>query len=183
MKNVSRLLSEVLRHKPEKLGLTLNKNGYVTVGKLLDQLEVHGYDTDYEELMEIVETNNKKRFEIKKADFGDNGYDDLIRAAQGHSVKVDLELKREKPPTFLYHGTVRKSVNKIIKSGMSKMNRHAIHLSVDTETAINVGSRRGNPILLKIFAGAMHVDGYKFYQSSNGVWLTDEVPPKYLKEL
>ena len=182
MKNVSRLLSAALRHKPKILGLELDENGYVTIGRLLDQLEVYGHECDYEELMEIVENNDKKRFEIKKADFGDNGYDDLIRAAQGHSVKVDLQLKRQKPPSILYHGTVNKSIPKIMKSGMKKMSRHAIHLSVDVATATNVGSRRGTPILLQIFAGVMHMDGFKFYKSANGVWLTDDVPPKYIKK-
>lgn len=182
MKDVSRLLSAALRHKPNILGLELDKNGWVTIGRLLDQLEVYGHECDYEELLKIVETNGKKRFEIKKTD-GNNGYDDLIRACQGHSVKVDLQLKREKPPSFLYHGSVRDSIDKIMVTGMKKMSRHAIHLSVDTETAIQVGSRRGKPILLKISAGVMHMDGFKFYQSTNGVWLTEDVPAKYIKEL
>jgi putative RNA 2'-phosphotransferase len=177
MKDVSRLLSAALRHKPDILDIKLDKNGWVNVDELLFKLyDVKGHSIYLDDLIEIVETNDKKRFAF-------NEDKTKIRASQGHSVPVDLELKRQKPPSFLYHGTVRKSVNKILKSGMSKMSRHAIHLSVDTETAVNVGSRRGKPILLKIFAGAMHVDGYKFYKSDNGVWLTDEVPAKYLKEL
>jgi putative RNA 2'-phosphotransferase len=180
-KDVSRLLSEVLRHKPNKIGIELDKNGYVKIGRLLDQLEVHDYDCDYEELLEIVKTNNKKRFEIKKADFGDNGYDDSIRASQGHSVKVDLKLKNQRPPSILYHGTVNKFLKNIQSKGLKKMNRHAVHLSEDIETASNVGSRRGEAIILRVFAGAMHVDGYKFQKSENGVWLTEEVPTRYFK--
>jgi len=180
-KDVSRLLSAVLRHKPEILKLELDKNGWVTIGRLLDQLEVHGHECDYEELMEIVKTNGKKRFEIKKADFGDNAYDDSIRACQGHSVKVDLKLKNERPPAILFHGTVEKYLDNIKSSGLKKMNRHAVHLSEDTTTATNVGSRRGKAIILKVSAGTMHFDGYKFQKSENGVWLTESVPAKYIK--
>ena len=179
-KNISRLLSTVLRHKPNILGLTLDKNGWVKIGRLLDQLEVHGHEIDYEGLLEIVETNNKKRFEIKKDDFGDNGFDDLIRASQGHSIKVDLELKNERPPAILYHGTVPRFLDSIKESGLMKQSRHAVHLSEDLETAKTVGKRRGNEIVLTVNSGLMHFDGYKFQKSTNGVWLTNSVPSKYI---
>lgn len=180
-KNNSKFLSLVLRHKPETIGIQLDKNGWVSIGRLLDQMEVHGRMIDYEELMDIVNNNDKKRFEIKKADFGDNGYDDLIRAAQGHSVKVDLDLKSERPPFKLYHGTVKKYVDNIMKKGLLKMNRHAVHLSEDIQTAITVGSRRGKVVILEINSGAMYSENIKFYKSKNGVWLTDNVPSKYIK--
>jgi putative RNA 2'-phosphotransferase len=177
MKDVSRLLSAALRHKPEILGIELDENGWTDVTILLDKLRTEKkIKLSTNQLSFLIENNDKKRFALSE-----DG--SKIRASQGHSVPVDLELKRQKPPSFLYHGTVNKAVNKIIKSGMKKMSRHAIHLSVDTETATQVGSRRGKPILLKIFAGAMHMDGFKFYKSANGVWLTDVVPPKYIKEL
>lgn len=181
MKNNSKFLSLVLRHKPETIGIKLDKNGWVSIGKLLDQLEIHDHQMDYEELMDIVENNDKKRFEVKKAEFGDNGYDDLIRATQGHSVKVDLDLKPKRPPMELYHGTVAKFLDSINKDGLKKMNRHAVHLSHDLPTATKVGSRRGEAIILVINSGAMYADRYKFFQSTNGVWLVDEVPPKYIK--
>lgn len=181
LKKVSRLLSNVLRHKPGNIGIELDKHGYVKIGRLLDQLEVHGYDIDYEDLMEIVKTNNKKRFAIKKADFGDNAYDDFIRASQGHSVPVDLGLPNLRPPLHLYHGTVAESIDSIFKSGMGKMRRHAVHLSTDIETATQVGSRRGKAIILEIQSSRMYIDGYHFQQSENGVWLTDEILPKYIR--
>jgi putative RNA 2'-phosphotransferase len=181
MKNNSKLLSLVLRHKPETIGLELDKNGWVTIGRLLDQMEVHDRMMDYEELMDIVENNDKKRFEIKKADFGDNGYDDLIRATQGHSVKVDLGLKAERPPMKLYHGTVDKTIDPIMKDGLKKMNRHAVHLSEDVSTATKVGGRRGKPIILEVNSGHMYTDKIKFFKSNNGVWLTNSVDPKYIK--
>lgn len=180
-KNNSRFLSLVLRHKPETIGIKLDKNGWVKIGRLLDQLEVHDRQMDIEELMELVDNNDKKRFEIKKADFGDNGYDDSIRAAQGHSVKVDLEMKAKRPPRTLYHGTVAKFLDSIKVDGLKKMNRHAVHLSHDLPTAIKVGSRRGDAIILEVNSGHMYADRIKFYQSKNGVWLTDEVLPKYIK--
>lgn len=181
MKNNSRFLSLVLRHKPETIGIKLDKNGWVKIGVLLDQMEVHDRMMDWEELMEIVNNNDKKRFEIKKAEFGNNGYDDLIRAAQGHSVKVDLDLKPKRPPMELYHGTVAKFIDAINKDGLKKMNRHAVHLSHDLPTAEKVGSRRGDAIILVVNSGAMYADRYKFFQSKNGVWLVEEVPPKYIK--
>jgi len=177
MKDVSRLLSAALRHKPEILGIELDKNGWTDVTTLLDKLRTEKQiKLTFNQLYFLVDNNDKKRFAF-------NEDETKIRASQGHSVKVDLQLKRQKPPTFLYHGTVNKSIPKIMKSGMKKMSRHAIHLSVDTETATNVGSRRGEPILLQIFAGVMHMDGFKFYKSANGVWLTDDVPAKYIKKL
>lgn len=179
-KNNSRFLSLVLRHKPETIGIELDKNGWVPIGRLLDQMEIHGRIMDIEELRDIVENNDKKRFEIEKALGGSTGYNDLIRAAQGHSVTVDLQHKAERPPMKLYHGTVDKFLLSIKKEGLTKRSRHAVHLSEDVETATKVGSRRGQPIILEINSGHMYADGIKFYKSTNGVWLTDNVNPKYI---
>lgn len=174
-KDVSRLLSAVLRHKPEILKIELDENGYVDVSNLLYKLStVKNITLRYDELETIVKTNDKKRFA-----FSEDGL--KIRASQGHSLNVDLKLKNRKPPTILYHGTVDKFLDSILSKGLKKMNRDDVHLSDNIDTATNVGSRRGKPIILKVFASHMHMDGYKFKQSANGVWLTDHVPPKYLK--
>jgi len=173
MGKVSRLLSNVLRHKPDNIGIKLDKNGWTSVEVLLVKLIEYNKGVTMSELEEIVELNGKKRFKF-------NDDKSKIRASQGHSVPVDLELPNSRPPMKLYHGTIAKSADLIIQNGMSKMGRHAAHLSVDIETAVNVGSRRGEAIILEINSGGMYADGYKFQVSDNGVWLTDEVPSKYI---
>lgn len=172
-KDVSRFLSLVLRHKPETIGLKLDKAGWVDVDVLIAQLAEHGKVVSREEIDTIVATNDKKRYVLSE--------DGLrIKAAQGHSVDVELELKRETPPLTLYHGTVDKYLKDIAKTGLQKMSRHHVHLSKDNETAVKVGSRRGAPVILQVEAKRMHNDGFKFYISENGVWLTDSVPSKYI---
>jgi putative RNA 2'-phosphotransferase len=173
-KNVSRLLSNVLRHKPSNIGIVLDKNGWVLVETLIEQLNKHNYPTTLEELDTIVETNDKKRFAF-------NEDKSMIRASQGHSVKIDLQLEFKRPPMELYHGTVNRFVDSILRVGMSKMKRHAVHLSTEIETATQVGSRRGDAVILRVESGRMYNDGFKFQQSENGVWLTDEVPAKYIR--
>lgn len=174
MKNISRLLSLVLRHKPEVIGITLDKNGWVSIDELIEKLKLRK-DTSvtFEHLQEIIDTNDKQRFAF-------NSDKTMIRASQGHSVKVDLKLSNEKPPINLFHGTVEKSLESIFKTGLTKMKRHAVHLSEDLKTADVVGSRRGKSIILTIKSGLMFFDGYKFQKSENGVWLTDIVPSKYI---
>ena len=120
-----------------------------------------------------LETNDKKRFS-----FDDTG--DLIRANQGHSTPVDLQLQENQPPEVLYHGTVERFLVSIMAEGLRKGKRHHVHLSKDTETAHKVGARRGKPVILEVDAGKMHVEGFKFFLSVNGVWLTDSVPPAFL---
>lgn len=170
--NISRFLSLILRHKPDVIGITLDKSGWVSVSLLLTQLKKYDRPLSLEELVDIVETNPKKRFTFNE----DNT---KIRANQGHSTEVDLE--PEEPPTTLFHGTVKDAIPGIKKSGLDKMSRHALHLSVDLETATNVGSRRGKALILSIDSGKMHEDGYLFYKSKNGVWLIDNVPPEYIQ--
>jgi len=170
----SKFLSLVLRHKPEKINITLDKNGWVPVLSLLSALDIYGGMTlTLEELKEIVETNDKKRFA-----FSADGA--MIRANQGHSVEVDLDWPEQTPDAFLYHGTVQKYLDDIKAEGLKKMNRHHVHLSNDISTAINVGARRGQPVILVIDAKSMCRNGHKFYLSDNGVWLTDRVPSKYI---
>lgn len=175
-KNPDRFLSLILRHKPEEANIELDENGWTDVKYLIKRLDSMGYEIDMEILEEIVETNNKKRFAF-------NDKKTKIRASQGHSVNVDLQLKPQTPPDELYHGTVGKALSGIFKEGLKKVSRHAVHLSHETETATNVGSRRGSAIILKIDSKQMHLDGIKFYKSANGVWLVDEVPSKYITKL
>lgn len=172
-KNVSRFLSLVLRHKPETIGIKLDKNGWVSVSELIGALLLNNRDINLEELETIVATNNKSRFEF-------NSDRTMIRASQGHSINVDLQLKAVRPPMNLYHGTTEDNMLQIRKSGVAKMNRHHVHLSDNKETAKAVGNRRkSNTVIIIINAWAMYTEGHKFYKSSNGVWLTDQVPIKY----
>jgi putative RNA 2'-phosphotransferase len=170
---VSKYLSKYLRHAPQELGLTLQPGGWVPVDDLLDAARRHGFPISNDELVECVETNDKRRFS-----FDASG--ESIRANQGHSVEVDLQLEVREPPETLYHGTVERFLPSILAEGLDKGKRHHVHLSKDVETARRVGARRGKPIVLVVEAGRMHRDGHMFYMSGNGVWLTDAVPPRYV---
>ena len=169
MSNKSRFLSLILRHKPEEIGISLDKNGWANVKELLQKAKM-----SMEDLEEIVETNNKKRFE-----FNDLGT--KIRASQGHSIDVDLGDESKEPPEILYHGTATKNLDSIFKEGLKRMNRHAVHLSHDIETAKAVGMRHGKPIIIHVMAKKMYDKGFKFYLTKNNVWYTEEVPRHYLK--
>ena len=164
----SKFLSLVLRHKPEDIGLKLDENGWTDIVDLCKKANIK-----WQDLKEVVEKNNKKRFEISN-----NGQ--KIRACQGHSIDIDLDLEPVTPPAFLYHGTATQFISPIMKSGLKPMKRDHVHLSATKETAINVGGRHGKPVVLIVTALTMHDDGYKFYLSTNGVWLTKEVPVKYI---
>ena len=168
-----RFLSLILRHKPETIELTLDESGWVNVSDLIKQMKKHGRPFDMEELEDIVETNNKKRFEF-------NEKKTKIRASQGHSLGVNAGTVKT-PPDILYHGTGKKSVGSIMKVGLKQFTRDFVHLSSDTETAINVGSRHGEPVVFKVLVDEMRADGFIFYQSTNGVWLINHVPAKYLE--
>lgn len=167
---LSKRLSKVLRHAPERIGITLDKNGWVEVSELLKGL---GSDIALEDIEYVVANNNKKRFEFSPDK-------NKIRACQGHSINVDLDLKAVVPPDVLYHGTSTNTVQHIEADGILKMNRDHVHLSADQETAINVGQRHGKPTVLLIDAKKMHAEGADFYMSNNGVWLTDFVPKEYI---
>ena len=170
---VSKFLSKHLRHEPEALGLTLEPGGWVPVEQLLAGASRIGFSISTEELQRVVAENDKQRF----------AFDEMglkIRANQGHSTDVDLQLQEVEPPDRLYHGTVAKFVDAIRGEGLRKMNRHDVHLSKDVETATKVGERRGKSVILMIESGRMAADGYKFRLSANGVWLTDHVPPQYI---
>jgi putative RNA 2'-phosphotransferase len=173
---VSRYLSKHLRHQPERIGLTLETGGWVRVDDLLAACARNQMRVTREELAEVVEKNDKKRFSLDDAG-------ERIRASQGHSVEVDLELVPVTPPDVLYHGTGHPAVETIRRDGLKKMNRHHVHLSGDTETATRVGARHGRPVVFTVDAKAMHAAGHTFYRSDNGVYLTDEVPSDFLDEI
>lgn len=173
---LSKFLSLVLRHKPHLLGIKLDANGWVSIEDLLKANAAH--DTHVimtlDSIKQAVATNNKKRFAISPDGL-------MIRASQGHSVPIELNLGDVEPPTILYHGTVDLYMDSIKTSGLKRGHRNHVHLSADIETANKVGRRRGKPVILEIKAKWMHNDGHKFFLSDNGVWLTDHVPTKYLR--
>lgn len=171
---VSKFLSLVLRHIPEKVSVSLDAAGWVGVEELLAGCAAHGFAVSRAELETVVASSDKQRFVLS--------VDGLrIRANQGHSVSVDLGLAPVRPPELLYHGTVDAFLPSIRGSGLEKRSRHHVHLSPDRETALKVGARRGKPVVLEVHSGKMHEDGILFYQSLNRVWLTDHVPPQYLR--
>lgn len=170
----SKFLSYVLRHRPESIGITLDKQGWVDVSELLAKANADGTRITLDELKRIVAENDKKRFVL-------NDDATRIRAAQGHSVNVDLKLPVKAPPPVLYHGTVGKFVDAIRKEGLRPMNRHDVHLSPDRETATKVATRRGKPVILVIETYPLVRDGYQFRVSDNGVWLVPDVPAKYIR--
>ncbi len=170
---VSKFLSLVLRHQPETIGITLDENGWTDVDILLTKLQTKGHRINCDQLRYVVETNNKKRFAF-------NEDETLIRANQGHSIEVDLGYVQKQPPELLYHGTATRFLDVILVEGLKRMNRHHVHLSVDEQTARNVGNRHGKPVILIVKASEMEANGHVFYQSENGVWLTEHVPVAYL---
>ena len=172
----SKRLAAVLRHHPESIGIELDRNGWVHVDRLLSALAAHGSAMTRQDLDRVVRDNDKQRFEWDRDT-------DLIRARQGHSLEVDLGLVPVTPPDVLFHGTPRRDVESILATGLDRRRRHHVHLSVDLATAHRVGARRGDHVVLEVEAGRMARDGFAFYLSSNGVWLTDEVPPEYLSQL
>jgi putative RNA 2'-phosphotransferase len=173
---ISKYLSKYLRHEPEALGLTLAPGGWVEVEALLAGAAANGFPISWDELEEVVVRNDKQRFS-----FDVSG--ERIRANQGHSTPVDLQLEPREPPPILYHGAPERAIVDILAGSLQKMSRHHVHLSVDVATAKKVGARRGKAVILVIDAAAMHSDGHTFYCSDNGVWLVDEVPRKYLRLL
>lgn len=172
-KRISKMMSYALRHNPSSLHLHLDDKGWCSTEELIKNMQKKGIDVDFKRLEEVVSTNDKQRFSFDTTK-------QKIRANQGHSIQVNVELKTETPPHTLYHGTVSKFMDSIRKEGLLKMSRQHVHLSQTKDTAIQVGSRRGKPIILKINAYQMHQDGYIFYLSENNVWLTDQVPPHYI---
>lgn len=173
---LSRRLALVLRHRPETAGLTLDANGWVPVADLLAALKISRADLDG-----VVADNDKTRFVIAA---GADGVE-RIRANQGHSrrVNVDLGLAPAEPPAVLFHGTPRTNLAPILRDGLRPGSRQHVHLSLDVATAVVVGRRRAQDVVvLEVAAGTMAADGYVFHCSENGVWLTAAVPAPYVRE-
>lgn len=172
---ISKFLSLVLRHKPEEIGIELDENGWVNVESLIQKCNQANIPLSLDSLKHIVRLNSKKRFSF-------NEDQSKIRASQGHSIGVELNLKSIQPPLVLYHGTADKFVSSILLKGLLKQQRQHVHLSSNVETAISVGQRHGRPVVFEVQAQQMVVDNHHFFLTDNGVWLTDAVPAKYLKE-
>ena len=173
LKHISKFMSLVLRHRPEAIGLQLDENGWANVQELIAKMKANGIDVDIATLTITVETNDKKRFAF-------NEDKTMIRASQGHSIEVELNLKAVPPPEILYHGTADRFVESILKEVLKKQQRQYVHLSWQIETAKANGSRHGKPVILMINAKAMMQDGHAFYLSDNSVWLVDAVPAQYI---
>lgn len=175
---ISKFLSKHLRHKPENIGLHLDKNGWVMVEELLQACQKNNFPITFAEIEAVVVNNDKQRFAFDETKT-------KIRANQGHSIEIDLDLSPEIPPEKLYHGTALKNMESILKMGLKKMARHHVHLAPEHHIpmTIHVAKRHGKPVLLEINAQAMVNDGFVFYVTENEVWLVDHVPAVYLKEI
>lgn len=173
---LSKFLSLVLRHHPDAANIRLDEHGWADVDELLAGINSTGRKINRNILEEIVATDNKQRYSF-------NPDKTLIRANQGHSIPVDVELRQQEPPGFLYHGTAERFLDSIMRDGLKPMSRLYVHLSKDVETALKVGKRHGKPVILKVHSGTMHRDGGRFYLSENGVWLTEKVDIKYLEQI
>ncbi|MDE5801670.1 MAG: RNA 2'-phosphotransferase [Lachnospiraceae bacterium] len=171
---LSVFISLVLRHKPEAAGIRLDEHGWANVEELLEGINNTGRQINMDILEEIVRTDSKQRYSF-------NSNKTWIRANQGHSIPVDVELEERQPPQYLYHGTAERFLDAIMAEGLKPMSRLYVHLSKDEETAVKVGKRHGSPVVLKVRTEEMYHDGNKFYLSQNGVWLTKYVDRKYIE--
>lgn len=173
LRETSKFLSLILRHKPEVIGISLDEHGWAKVDEVIEGIsKTREFNKDI--LVKIVQQDNKQRYSF-------NEDQTLIRANQGHSIPVDVELDVVEPPEILWHGTGEKYVSSIERKGLIPKSRLYVHISGDRETAYQVGQRHGKAVIYKVLAGKMHEDGYVFFRSKNGVWLTKEVPVRYLE--
>ncbi len=172
-RDTSKFISLILRHKPETIGITLDEHGWANVDELIAGVN-KTHLLDMATLERIVAEDEKQRYSF-------NDDKTLIRANQGHSILVDVEVEEVKPPEILYHGTGEKFVASIDEQGLIPKSRLYVHLSGDIDTARKVGQRHGKPVIYTVKSGEMYRDGSVFYRSVNGVWLTKTVPIKYLE--
>jgi putative RNA 2'-phosphotransferase len=170
---LSKFMSLVLRHQPEVAGITLDEEGWASVEALLESMQRRGMPVDLDRLRHVVASSDKQRYA-----FNEEG--NKIRANQGHSIPVDLGLEPIAPLPLLYHGSAEEFLSRIRKEGLQRKSRQWVHLSEDPETALRVGKRHGKPLVLQVNSQKMYQDGYPFYRSVNGIWLTERVPPEYL---
>ncbi|MCD7928728.1 MAG: RNA 2'-phosphotransferase [Clostridiales bacterium] len=175
LKSTSKYLSLILRHKPEVIGITLDEHGWAEVDELIAGVS-RTHPLTMETLEQIVREDEKQRYSF-------NENKTLIRANQGHSIPVDVELEEVEPPKLLYHGTGQKYTASIDAQGLLRMSRLFVHLSADYDTAKKVGQRHGKPVVYRVRSGKMRADGFQFYRSVNGVWLTKAVPARYLEKI
>lgn len=171
---ISKYISLILRHKPEVIGIELDRNGWCDIDALIEGINKSGELITRDILESIVINDDKQRYSI-------DNEKNRIRANQGYSISVDIELELRVPPTVLYHGTVGKFISSIKEQGLVKGQRQYVHLSQYSKTAVTVGKRRGIPIILEIDSKRIHEDDYKFYISSNNVWLCDHIPRAYIQ--
>lgn len=174
--NLSKFIALILRHKPDTVGITLDEHGWASVSELISGINACGNEIDMQTLEDIVAEDEKQRYSF-------NSDKTKIRANQGHSVNVDVELKKAVPPETLFHGTGEKFVSSIKSEGLKPKSRLYVHLSKDRETAVKVGSRHGKPVVFEVNSGEMSRCGFEFFLSENDVWLTKIVPAEYLREL
>lgn len=172
---LSKFLSLVLRHQPERIGLELDPHGWVEMNELIAKAAGHGVAYTPELIRGLVRESDKQRFALSE-----DGT--RIRANQGHSVEVDLGYAAAEPPNVLFHGTAERNLSSIMEQGLLKGARHHVHLSTERDTALNVGQRHGRPVVLLVESGIMRVAGHLFFRSANGVWLTEHVPARYLRQ-
>jgi putative RNA 2'-phosphotransferase len=172
--HISKFISLVLRHQPEKIGLVLDPHGWADVDELIRKANHAGVHFDRPTLDQVVAENDKQRFA-----FSPDGT--KIRASQGHSIEVDLQFEPSAPPEVLYHGTAVRFLASILEQGLISGSRQYVHLSKDRQTARSVGSRHGKAVVFRVKAGEMERAGLKFFLSANGVWLTKHVPVEYLE--
>ncbi len=171
---VSKFLAMHLRHAPERIGITLDAQGWTAVDSLVRQAARHGFPIGREEIDAAVDAPGKRRYEL-----GESGQ--RIRAVHGHSVAVTLGYPPARPPDLLYHGTVQTSIDAILRDGIQPMSRQHVHLSETIDMARQIGGRRGRPVILTIDAAAMHEAEVPFYRSRSGVWLVHQVPARHIK--
>lgn len=172
--HLSKFISLILRHKPQVIGVSLDEHGWAEIEQLLNGINQNGkYQIDRALLERIVREDDKQRYQIST-----DGQ--KIRACQGHSIHVNIEMEKKQPPSILFHGTAAHNVDSILSKGILPNGRLYVHLSKDEQTAVKVGQRHGKPVVLQIKAGDMYQEGYEFYISENGVWQTKIVPQKFI---
>ncbi|MCC8076474.1 MAG: RNA 2'-phosphotransferase [Clostridiales bacterium] len=175
MKNTSKYLCRILRHHPEDIGITLDEHGWAEVDELIAGVN-RTHPLTMETLEQLVREDEKQRYSF-------NEDKTLIRANQGHSVPVDVELEEVEPPEILYHGTGQKFTASIDEQGLLRMSRLYVHLTADYAAAKKRGQCRGKPVVYRVLSSKMHADGFRFYRSVNSVWLTKAVPAHYLEKI